>query len=439
MIERSTYTMAIMTSKEYRDQVLYSVYVRNYSKEGTFEAVRRDLGRIKSLGVDIIWLMPIHPIGVRARKGTLGSPYAISDYRAVNPEFGTLADFRRLVDGIHSLGMRCIIDVVYNHTSPDSWLAEHHPEWFYRTADGSMGNHVGDWTDIVDLDYSKTELWDYQIETLKYWAAMVDGFRCDVAPLVPLAFWLRAREEVEKVRPGCFWLAESVEPRFIAGARADGLPVLSDSEMFQAFDACYDYDSYPCFRDYVEGDIPLNGYAAYLDRQEVMYPDNYVKLRFLENHDQLRSAFLIPEERALLNWTAFLYFQKGMTMLYAGQERSCVHCPSLFERDPVDWSSGPDRSEQLRRLGELKKHPLLTNGAYHVRALPGDILCAGYTSGERQLIGIFSVKVACAPAAVPAPDGTYRNLADGGSVEVKFGRVSCQGAPIIFAAPLARG
>ncbi len=122
--------MAKNTPKEYRNLVMYSVFVRNHSQEGTFEAVRRDLGRIRSLGVDIIWLMPIHPIGVQARKGREGSPYAISDYRAVHPDYGTLEDFRRLVDSIHALGMKCIIDVVYNHTSPDSWLVQNHPEWF---------------------------------------------------------------------------------------------------------------------------------------------------------------------------------------------------------------------------------------------------------------------------------------------------------------------
>ncbi|MBQ2244266.1 MAG: alpha-amylase, partial [Oscillospiraceae bacterium] len=139
--------MAVSTPKSYRNQVMYSVYVRNHTPEGTFQALRRDLGRIRGLGVDVIWLMPIHPIGEKARKGTLGSPYAIRDYRAVNPEYGTMEDFKALVDDIHALGMKCIIDVVYNHTSPDSWLVEHHPEWFYHKPDGSFGNHVGDWSD----------------------------------------------------------------------------------------------------------------------------------------------------------------------------------------------------------------------------------------------------------------------------------------------------
>ena len=163
--------MAKNTIKKYRNQVMYSIYVRNHSNEGTFEAVRQDLQRIKSLGVDIIWLMPIHPIGAESHKGTLGCPYAISDYRAVNPEYGSLEDFQRLVEDIHRFDMKCIIDVVYNHTSPDSWLAQNHPDWFYHKGDGSPGNRIGEWPDVVDLDYSHSELWDYQIETLKYWAS----------------------------------------------------------------------------------------------------------------------------------------------------------------------------------------------------------------------------------------------------------------------------
>lgn len=431
--------MAEKTPKTYRNLVLYSVYVRAHTPEGTFEALGRDLPRIKALGVDVIWLMPIHPIGEKARKGTLGSPYAIRDYRKVNPEFGSLEDFRRLVEDIHALGMKCIIDVVYNHTSPDSWLAEHHPEWFYHKPDGSFGNRIGDWWDVIDLDYSQPGLWDYQIDTLKYWAGIVDGFRCDVAPLVPLKFWLRAREEVEPVCPGCLWLSESVEPHFISGVRADGIPALSDSEIFQAFDVSYEYDVFPYFKEYLEGRLSLSRYTEYVDQQESLYSDNYVKLRYLENHDNLRAAFVIPDREALDNWTAFLFFQKGMTLLYGGQEVSCQHLPSLFDRDPVDWSSGPDRSGQLRRLSGLKKHPLLTDSAYQVQALPGDVLRAVHQKEGRRLIGIFTLKGFHGPVAVDAPDGRYENLAEEGSVEVRFGKVSCQGRPVIFEVPLPEG
>ena len=227
---------------------MYSVFVRNHTPEGTFQALRSDLARIRALGVDIIWLMPIHPIGEKARKGTMGSPYAIRDYRAVNPEYGTVQDLKELVAHIHQLGMKCIIDVVYNHTSPDSVLAQEHPEWFYRKSDGSFGNHVGDWTDIIDLDYTNRALWQYQIDTLKQWAQIVDGFRCDVAPLVPMEFWTAARQAVEQVRPGCIWLSESVEPGFINYLRSQNLIAHTDSEVFEVFDIAYDYDIFGIFK-----------------------------------------------------------------------------------------------------------------------------------------------------------------------------------------------
>lgn len=146
--------------------------------------------------------------------------------------------------------MKCIIDVVYNHTAPDSVLASEHPEWFYRKPDGSFGNHVGDWTDIIDLDYTNPGLWDYQIETLTQWARIVDGFRCDVAPLVPMEFWSKARQAVEKVRPGCIWLSESVEPGFITYLRSQNLVAHTDSEVFEVFDIAYDYDIFGIFRGY---------------------------------------------------------------------------------------------------------------------------------------------------------------------------------------------
>ena len=171
---------------------IYSIFVRNHG--GKFAVIEKDIPRIKALGVDMIWLLPIHPIGKKQRKGRLGSPYAIADYRSVNPEYGSMEDFRHFADVVHASGMKLMIDVVYNHTSPDSWLAQHHPEWFYHKPDGSFGNRIGDWSDIIDLDYSQPGLWDYQIETLKMWAEVVDGFRCDVAPLVPLSFGPRLHE-----------------------------------------------------------------------------------------------------------------------------------------------------------------------------------------------------------------------------------------------------
>ena len=425
--------MAIQTKTDLRNQVMYSVYVRNYSEEGTFQAVEKDLERIKQLGVDIIWLLPIHPVGEKARKGTLGSPYAIRDYRKVNPEFGTLEDLKSLVNAIHEKGMKCIIDVVYNHTSPDSWLVENHPEFFYKKPDGSMGNHVGDWTDIVDLDYNNKALWDYQIETLKMWAEIVDGFRCDVAPLIPIEFWLKAREEVAKINPDCFWLSESVEPSFIVELRSMGLVCHSDSEIFQAFDVCYDYDIHKIFRDYLEAKCSLSTYVDRINLQEAIYPANYVKLRYLENHDQDRAKAIIPDQEALLNWTAFIYFQKGLTLLYNGQETENDKVPSLFDKDTVCWDTGYDLSDYISKLYQFKKNPILTNSTYKVKAYDEEDMIVGmHLAGEKKLVGIFSLKNKKAEVPVELADGTYQNLLTEEVVTVADGKLYCDGKPIII-------
>ena len=415
-----------------RNMTLYSIFVRNHG--GTFRAVEKDVPRIRALGADMIWLLPIHPIGRAQRKGTLGSPYAIADYRQVNPEYGTLEDFRRLADAVHAQGMKLMIDVVYNHTSPDSWLAQNHPEWFYHRPDGSFGNRVGDWTDIIDLDYSQRALWDYQIETLCMWAEIVDGFRCDVAPLVPLAFWRQARAAVERVRPGCVWLAESVEPEFIREIRARGMIAHSDAELYQAFDICYDYDVYGDFLRYARGEEELAAYAAALLGQESAYPADYVKLRFLENHDRPRMAFLFPEERAQRNWLAFSFFQKGTALLYGGQEWGAAHRPGLFDADPVAMPGEAPLAGLIRTLAAMKKDPLFAQGVYGLWAQPNDLMLARWEKDGRQAVGLFSLKGKPGLVPSPLPDGEYRNLLDGAAVRAEEGLMASRGEPIIVLA-----
>lgn len=426
--------MAKDTCKKLRNQMMYQIFVRNYSEEGTFAKVQHDLDRIKALGTDIIWLMPIHPIGETARKGGLGSPYAISDYRAINPEFGTLGDFKSLVGMIHHKGMKCIIDVVYNHTSPDSVLSKTHPEWFYHKPDGSFGNRVGDWTDIIDLDYSNEELWDYQIETLKMWAELVDGFRCDVAPLIPIEFWERARREVEEVRPGAIWLSESVEPGFITYMRSQGLTALSDSEIYRAFDLSYDYDCYEAFKNYFYGGGSLQAYADAINRQEYTFPGNYVKLRFLENHDQTRARFFIPDINALKAWTAFMFFQKGMPLIYAGQEKAVSHLPSLFDKDTVQWNGAEtvDLSSYIAKLAEIKRLDIFTDSSYQVKAAGNDALVATHEKNGEKAVGIFPLKGQTAFIPVDMPDGVYCNLLDGSAVEVFRGGMMCFGKAAVI-------
>ena len=425
--------MAYNTSKDFRNKLLYSVFVRDYGRNGTFSDVEEDLDRIKDLGTDIIWLMPIHPIGEKGRKGSVGSPYAIKDYRAVNPDFGTMEDFVSLIDAIHSKGMKCIIDVVYNHTSPDSVLAKEHPEWFRHNEKGEPVPKVLDWYDIVDLDYSHRELWDYQIDTLKYWAKYVDGFRCDVAPLLPLEFWKRAREEVEKVRPDAFWLSESVDAGFIRFLRKTGETCLSDSEIYEVFDAAYDYDIFNYWKRYLTGEGALSDYLHELNRQEEIYPDNYVKMHFLENHDRLRAATMTTDISLLSHQTAFSFFEKGLAFLYNGQERCATVHPTLFETDPVDWS-GYDLSDLIKRMMRIKRFKIMAYGEFLAREIREGVVFASYEMPGEKLSGYFRVGSSPCVVNVPLPEGEYTNEFNGEKIVIYDSSLFIGADPVIIRA-----
>ena len=425
--------MAKNTDIRLRSDVIYSVYVRNHTQEGSFRALIDDLDRIKALGTDIIWLMPIHPIGVKGKKGSLGCPYANRDYRSVNPEYGSMEDFRALVDEIHKRGMKCIIDVVYNHTSPDSVLTQEHPEFFYRKPDGSMGNQVGDWSDVVDLDYKCKALWDYQRESLVMWAGIVDGFRCDVASFVPVEFWEEAREAVEKVRPGAVWLAETVYGDFGQLARKCGMYSANDYEMYRAFDMEYDYDVWHLFRRWLEGSCPLSAYIEAMNFQEITYPENHIKMRYLENHDQRRICATIKDDRSLENLSAFLYFLKGTTLIYAGQEYKCETTPSLFEKDVFERDESKNISAYISAMAELKKTVLSPEDHFKGRADDeNDIAILKRDDNVTLKLGVFSLKGKSADLKAEVPDGEYTNQIDGGRVTVKDGVLRCEGRPIVI-------
>lgn len=415
--------MAKDTDISLRNQVMYSVYVRNHTKEGTFKALEADLDRIKALGVDIIWLMPIHPIGVEGKKGSLGCPYSIRDYREVNPCYGTKQDFIELVDRIHELGMKCIIDVVYNHTSRDSVLSKEHGEFFYRKEDGSFGNHVGDWSDVIDLDYNNKELWDYQIDTLKMWAEIVDGFRCDVAPLVPKEFWLKARTECAKVKEDLIWLAESVEISFIKYLRSIGLNANSDNEVYEAFDIEYDYDIWNFYDGYMNGTVSASDYAAVLDMQDGIYPVNYVKIRALENHDRKRVMSYVHDIETVKRLLAFSFFQKGTAFLYAGEEFGNDRTPDLFEIDTINRQTGYDISEYISKLSEIKRTPIFADALYEVHAKK-DTFVIRYKKDDSQAFGIFNIKGEASDIKTDLTDGRYTNIINGQSVDVKEGIIS---------------
>lgn len=426
--------MAKETDISLRSKVIYSIYVRNHSEEGSFKGVIKDLGRIQDLGVDIIWLMPIHPVGQTNRKGSLGCPYSIEDYRKVNPEYGSLEDFELLIDETHKRKIKIMIDVVYNHTSHNSKLLNDHPEWFYRKKDGSTGNKVGDWSDIIDLDYSNNELWDYQIETLKYWSSLgIDGFRCDVASLIPIEFWEKAREELKTVNVDTIWLSESVDQDFLRDLRDKGLLCHSDSEIFQAFDISYDYDTYRVFTSYLDGNITLEEYLEKKRTQEYIYPDNYVKLRYVENHDNPRAASLFAEEVDLKNWTTFSFFEKGTQLIYSGQEVRDDNCPSLFDKDLVNWNRDEKYFDYIKKLIAIKGKEIFSYGNYKIlKSSKIGVIHAEYTYQGEKIVGIFNVEGKLGNYSISLKDGVYKNLIDDTDIEISNEEMKLRRLPIIF-------
>lgn len=333
---------------------IYQIFIRNYTEEGTFHAALKRLREVAELGFGWVYLTPIHPIGKVARKGGRGSPYAIADYRSVDGELGSIDDLRAFVAEVKRLGMRLMIDVVYNHTAPDSRLAAEHPDWFLRGGDGRPGRKCDDWSDVVDLDHragpERGALWDELIGTLEYWRDLgIEGFRCDVASLVPQDFWIEARRRVNRRDPETgiearptLWLAESVHPHFLLSMRDRGFGAWSEPELHGAFDLTYDYDGWERLEKVWAGERPLEYYLDYLATQRALYPAGGRKIRYLENHDQARAAFRFGAGKRLEAWTAFYQLLPGCTFAYMGQERGIDRYPSLFEKESVDWKSGSD-------------------------------------------------------------------------------------------------
>ncbi|MCP4426232.1 MAG: alpha-amylase, partial [Chloroflexi bacterium] len=332
--------MMVNTQKRARSLVIYEVFVRNHGRNGTLADVTADLPRLREMGVDAVWFMPIHPIGKLNRKGGLGCPYSIQDYRSVNPKYGNKKEFETLCDYAHALGLKVMIDAVYNHTAHDSILTAQRPEWFLRDVDGRFFNTEPTWTDIIDLDYAQPELWDYQIETLKQWVKVgVDGFRCDVASVVPVPFWRRARRELDAIKSDLIWLAETVHTDFINKRRRQGWVAHSDGEVHTAFDLSYDYDIWPTWEKAVAEPTAVPAYLALLQHQKATLPATAVKMRCVENHDQSRIMDRAPSRAQALAWTAFQAFNEGAFLIYAGQESEATRQPDLFDEDKIRWGN----------------------------------------------------------------------------------------------------
>ena len=384
--------MAIDTPKNVRNLVLYEIYVRNHGANGTFADVTADLPRIREMGVDVVWFMPIHPIGQLNKKGTLGCPYSIQDYFEVNPEYGTKREFELLVQYAHALGLKVMIDVVYNHTAHDAVTVQTHPEWYHRDANGRPVTTVPEWSDIIDLVYDDPALWDYLIDALKMWVELgVDGFRCDVASAVPLAFWQKARQEILAIQPDVIW---------------------------------------PLWERAVAEPTAVSAYLTALWYQKGIYPAHTVKLRCVENHDQQRIMKRAPSRAQALAWTAFQAFNEGPFLLYAGQESEETHTPDLFDMDKIRWG-GYELQSYLKKLCQLKKDPALLDGRFTL-LMPQPAISALWRAENEGLFGVFNVSGVVDVQSTPLPDGEYLDVLSETAVTVRDGEMAVPDTAVIL-------
>lgn len=428
--------MARDTNLDLRNQVIYQVFPRQHSSTGDFQGLIADLDRIKDLGVDILYLLPIHPIGEKNKKGTIGCPYSIQDYRKIHPSLGTLKDFKQLIEETHARQMKLMIDVVFNHTSRDSVILNTHPEWMYRKG-GKFCGKVGDWWDVTDLDYSNKDLWKELISTLCYWAKLgVDGYRCDVASMVPLEFWIEARKELKRINPDFMMLAESIDLGFVKHIRDSGFEAASDCELYEAFDMEYDYDLWKKYEQYLETNENLEDWLDALRMQECIYPKNYIKAHALENHDRKRAASYIRDGVRLRNLNALIYFLKGTTFIYAGQEACEEKLESLFEIDSIDWSTlgKYNMPDLMRRCYEIKKDPIFRDGVYTICKSDLDVVQLHYETKQKILECILNIGNVNGHVSTTLPDGTYKNLFDGENISVVDGKLTVGANPIVIKA-----
>ena len=306
------------------NSVVYEMNVRQYTPEGTFAAAQRELPRLKELGIDILWLMPIHPIGVKERKGTLGSYYAIADYKAVNPEFGTMEDFENFLAEAHRLGFRVVLDCVANHTSPDAkWINECPADWYMRDENGNTVVNY-DWYDIAELNYGKREVWDAMADQMRFWMEKgVDGFRCDMACEVPLEFWQETISALREDYPGMYMLAEGEEPKL---------------HSLSGFNSSYAWELHHMLNAIARGEKNIPELLEYIQRDAERHPADAFRLMFTSNHDENSWAgteFERMGDAAKLMAVLTFTLPNGQPLIYTGQEMGWNKRFEFFEKDPI--------------------------------------------------------------------------------------------------------
>lgn len=385
-----------------KDAVIYQINTRQFTPEGTFAAAQEQLPRLKELGVDILWLMPIHPIGEVNRKGSLGSPYSVRDYKAVNPEFGTMEDFRAFVHSAHQHGFRVILDWVANHTAWDNPIATTNPEWYERDWRGAFHpTPWTDWTDIIDLDFDEPALRAYMAEAMLFWVRDVgiDGFRCDVAGLVPLDFWEDIRRKLDEIRP-VFLLAEWEERDLHA----------------RAFNATYAWSWKDAARDIAQGRSDATRMTGFLQHHLTAWPEGAMRMFYTENHDQ-NAWEGTPQEfygDALATFMTLQFLMDGIPLIHNGQEAGNNRRLAFFERDPIIWTDHRNHN-LIRLLTDLKsQNPALWNGHWggpYIPVMtnrPAAIVSFARKSGENEILALFNLSDE--PASFSISDGPVEGL-----------------------------
>jgi len=397
--------------------VVYEVNVRQFSPEGTFKGVEAQLPRLKKLGVDVLWLMPMYEIGVEERKGTLGSYYAISNYKKVNPEFGTMQDFEDLIAAAHAQGFKLILDWVANQTAPDNvWMKEKPADFYERDAEGNA-IYEYDWTDTRSLNYENKEVWAAQDDAMRFWLEKgVDGFRCDAAGEVPAEFWKGILPKMNADYPEIYLLAEA--------ERED----LADAT--ETFDANYAWELHHLLNSMAQGSKTVSDLKEYIARDAKRFPGEAFRLTFTSNHDENSwSGTEFEREGAAANACAVLCFTLpgSQPLIYTGQEIGLDRRLEFFEKDPItDWSEN-EYTSFWKSLVDLKhENPALAAGEKggpisYIDGMPEGVIAFSREAGGNKVIVVanFGVPVQAGAAASEAKAGAD-NRPSGDKVEEPF-------------------
>jgi glycosidase len=387
---------------------IYEVNIRQYSAEGSFNAFAESLPRLKDMGVETLWIMPIHPIGKMNRKGTLGSYYSIADFKGVNPEFGTAADFKNLVQLAHELGMKVIMDWVANHAAWDNVWTKDHPEYFVRDEEGNFRAPY-DWTDVIQIDHSNAAEQDAMIDAMQYWVTQfdIDGFRADLAHLTPLTFWKKARTAIEPLKPNLFWLAESEE-----------------IDYHEVFDATFTWEWMHTTENYYKGNTGFNALYDVLAKYHSSFPETAQRMYFTSNHDEntWNGSGFEKYGDMLQCMTVFNCTWNGIPMIYSGEEMPNTKRLAFFEKDAIEWNGKLQLHDFYKTLLTLRKNnPALRSAdeavtTFHILTEGGKNIMAYLRKNDLYEVLVF-LNLSAAPAAFTIKDllinNVYINVFDG--------------------------